>query len=200
MRRRDDGVALIETAIIAPLLILLFLGMVESGFALRDGNTLARATQQAARSDARLADNPLADYEALRSLDSGLAATTASSLVRVIIYDAASTGATPPASCLALPRPDNTATVGNSSCNVYSATQVAADQPASFGCGPGRWDNNFCSTRLTDRDRTGNNPTKLGVWVELSYDKVTKVLPGSLSLTRGAVYQLEPCVAGDPTC
>ena len=80
---------------------------------------------------------------------------------------------------------------------MYSAAQVAADSPASFGCGGGEWDRNFCPG---DRTRSGNNPTKVGVWVELSFDKVTKVFPGSLSLTRAAVYQLEPCVAGDPTC
>ena len=200
MRREDRGIALVETAIVAPLLILLFLGMIEAGFAYRDSNTLSRATQQSARSAARLADNPLADYEALRSLESGLAAVSSSSLVKVIVYDAGSTGATPPASCLNMPRPDNTAVVGNDSCNVYSPTQVSADQPSSFGCGAGAWDANFCPTQVNDRSRTGENPTKLGVWVELSYDKVTKVLPGSIDLTRGSVYQLEPCIAGDPTC
>lgn len=199
-RRRDSdrGIALVETALILPLLVLLFIGMIEGGVAYRDGNTLARATQQAARSDARLADNPLADYEALRSLESGLSGLDASSVRSVIIYDAGSTGDTPPASCLALAtgRANDTSVVGNAQCNVYSAVQVSTDSPGAFGCSGG-WDTNFCPS---GRTRTGNDPTKLGVWVELNFDKVTKVLPGSLSLTRAAVYQLEPCVAGDPTC
>ncbi len=194
--RTERGIALIETALVMPLLFLLFVGMIEAGVAYRDGNTLARATQQSARSDSRIADGTLADYEALKSLESGLAALDASSIARVIIYDAGATGDSPPPGCLALARPDDTSVVGNATCNVYSATQVAADNPASFGCA-GRWDTNFCPT---SRTRTGDDPTRLGVWVELDFDKVTKVLPGSLSLTRSAVYQLEPCVAGDPTC
>lgn len=197
--RSDRGVALIEAAIVLPFLVLLVVGMIEAGFAFRDGNTLARATQQAARSSARLATNPVADYEALRALNTGLSSVTASSIERVIIYDAGDTGDRPPTSCLSLPRPDNTATVGLGGgvrCNVYSRTQVRSDQPAMFGCSGG-WDSNFCPA---SRTRTGDTPTKVGVWVELSYDKVTSVLPGSMSLTRASVYQLEPCIAGDSTC
>ncbi len=196
VRRSEHGIALIETALILPLVFLLFVGMVEAGVAYRDSNILARATQQSARSNARLADNSFADYESLKSLESGLAALDASSISKVIVYDASASGDSPPASCLAISRPDDISVRGNASCNVYSATQVAADDPGQFGCAGG-WDTNFCPTTRT---RGGNNPTKLGVWVELDFDKVTKVLPGSLSLTRAAVYQLEPCVAGDPTC
>ncbi len=191
--------ALIEAAIIFPFLALLFLGMVEAGFAYRDGNALARATQQAARSDARQANNPTADYEALRSLQSGLAATTASSVERVIVYNAAGFADSPPPSCLAL-TPSASSPVGISGlCNVYSAAQVASDQPGQFGCAGG-WDSNFCPTNPLHRVRTGANPTRLGLWVELSFDEVTKVLPGSLALTRAAVYQIEPCIAGDTSC
>lgn len=197
-RRNDDGVALLEAALVLPVLFLLFIGMIEGGTAYRDGNTLARATQQSARSNARIADGQFADYESLKSLESGLAALDASSIERVIVYDAGPTGDTPSAQCLAVNRPNDLSVRGrNNECNVYSAAQVAADSPASFGCGGGEWDRNFCPG---DRTRSGNNPTKVGVWVELSFDKVTKVFPGSLSLTRAAVYQLEPCVAGDPTC
>lgn len=195
---RDRGIALVEAALILPVILLLFIGMIEGGTAYRDGNTLARATQQAARSNARVADGSLADYESLKSLESGLAALSASSVARVIVYDAGLTGDSPSALCLAVPRPDDTSVQGrNDECNVYSPTQVAADDPTQFGCGGSDWDQNFCPT---GRTRDGDDPTKVGVWVELDFDKVTRVLPGSLSLTRSAVYQLEPCVAGDPTC
>lgn len=199
MRRRSEkGVALLEAALVLPLLFLLFVGMIEGGTAYRDGNTLARATQQSARSNARIADGQFADYESLKSLESGLAALDASSVSRVIVYDAGPTGDTPSAQCLAVNRPDDLSVRGrNNVCNVYSAAQISADDPTRFGCGGGDWDRNFCPG---DRTRSGNSPTKVGVWVELDFDKVTKVFPGSLSLTRAAVYQLEPCVAGDPTC
>lgn len=189
---------MLEAALVLPVLFLLFIGMIEGGTAYRDGNTLARATQQSARSNARIADGQFADYESLKSLQSGLAALDASSVSKVIVYDAGPTGDTPSAQCQAVNRPDDLSVRGrNNECNVYSAAQIAADDPTSFGCGGGDWDRNFCPG---DRTRSGNDPTKVGVWVELDFDKVTKVFPGSLSLTRAAVYQLEPCVAGDPTC
>ena len=181
-----------------PFLVLLILGVIESGFAWRDSNVLARATQQAARTAARVADGQVADYEALRALESGLAGLSASSVQRVIVYEASSTGDSPPAACLALGRPNDLSARGVSGvCNVYSAAQVTTDSPGSFGSCSGTWDAAFCTA---NRVRSGDDPHRVGVWIELSFDEVTSVLPGSLTLTRASVYQLEPCVAGDPTC
>lgn len=198
--------ALIEAAIALPFLVLLLVGTVEAGFAWRDANTLARATHQAGRTAGRLADSEVADFETLQALQSSLAGTSASTLRRVIVYDAsvaASEGAAdePPASCRAVtPSASGPAGVPGV-CNVYSAAQVAADDASRFGNSSGcagDWDQNYCPT--TGRDRTGENPDRVGVWVELDFDQVTSVLPGDLSLTRAAVYQLEPCVAGASTC
>lgn len=196
--RGSRGVALVEAALILPILVLLFTGMIEAGFAYRDGNVLARATHQAARADSRLADNPIADYEALRGLQSGLSGLTASSLERVIVFDATGGTTTPSASCLAAPRPDDLSPRGVAAqCNIYSPAQVAADDPGAFGCAAGDADVFFCPST---RNRVAPNGDRVGVWVELSYDKVTSVLPGSLKLTRSAVYQLEPCIAGAASC
>lgn len=193
--RRDDGVALAETAFVLPVLALLVFGMIEAGFAWRDDNTLARATQAAARSGARVADGALADYEAIRALDSALSSIDASSISKVIVFDATATGGDLPAGCAAL-TPADDAPVGNSWCNVYSRIQVETDDPTKFGCGGG-WDSSWCPS---SRDRGGDTPDRFGLFVELSFDKVVRVLPGSMSLTHTAVFQLEPCVAGDTTC
>lgn len=200
-RRRDGsrGVALVEAAIVLPILVLLAFGTIEAGFAYRDANTLARATQAAARVDARVADGRSADYEALRALDSALSSLDASSIRRVVVFDASSTGGSVPASCRSVPRPDDTSPVGvNNTCNVYSRTQVRTDDPTQFsgGCGGG-WDSSYCP--LT-RSRRGDSPDRVGIFIELSFDKVVDVLPGSMTLTQTAVFQLEPCVAGDVSC
>ncbi|WP_436794041.1 TadE/TadG family type IV pilus assembly protein [Actinospongicola halichondriae] len=201
-RARDSrGVALLEAALVLPLLLFLAIGMIESGFAWRDANGLARATQSAARIDARVADARSADYDALRSLQSGLSSISASSIVKVIIYDASTTANRPPQDCLDQNRPDDTTVRGVMGlCNVYSATQVSTDDPTKFAtinCAGQSWDRNWCPS---DRDRDGDDADRVGVWVELRYDKVTKVLPVDLALTHGAVFQLEPCIAGDPSC
>lgn len=201
-RHPDEGVALIEAALVLPLVALLLVGMIEAGFAWRDSNALARSTQQAARTAARLADSELADYEALRALDSALAGLAASSIQRVIVYDAgAGAGDSPPAVCLDEEPADPPAPAGEFGlCNIYSAAQVHSDSPSEFGDGTscaGKWDQNYCPS---DRVRSGDSPDRIGVWVELRFDQVTSVLPGSLSLSRASVYQLEPCIAGASTC
>ena len=192
--------ALIEAAIVLPLVVLLLVGTIEAGFAWRDANTLARATHQAGRTAGRLADSEVADFETLQALQSALAATSASSLERVIVYDAGGgNGDSPPQICLDEIPLDSAPAGVPGLCNVYSAAQVAADDPTKFG-GPvcaGSWDQNYCPA---SRNRGGETPDRVGVWVELDFEQVTSVLPGSLSLTRAAVYQLEPCVAGASTC
>lgn len=199
--RRTEGIALVESAIILPFLFLLAFGVFEAGFAWRDANVLNRATQNAARVDARVAEGRTADYEALRSLQSGLSAISASSVERIIIYDAATTADRPPQACLDLTRPDDLSIVGvNGLCNVYSPTQLRTDLLSAFdnaNCS-GDWDQRWCPT--TDRERDGANADRVGVWVELGYDGITRVLPGDQKLTHGAVFQLEPCIAGDPSC
>lgn len=190
--------ALVEAAIILPLVVLLLVGVIEVGFAWRDGNTLARATQQAGRTLGRLADSEIADYEALRALDSALAGLSASSIEKVIVYDAETTADTPPATCLSVVPQPSAAAGQDDLCNVYSGQQVAADIPGAFGCGAGAWDVNYCPT--DDREREGDTPDRIGVWIELNFDQVTSVLPGSISLTHAAVFQLEPCIAGASSC
>ena len=198
-RGREQGIGVLEAALTLPLLLLLAFGVIEAGFALRDGNTLARAVQASARVDARVADGRSADYEALRALDSALSSIDTSSIERVVVFDATSTGGTVPAQCLTVARPDHTDPIGfGGVCNVYSKTQVESDSPGSFdGPCPTGWDRFYCPTT---RDRSGENPDRVGIHVRMSFDKVVKVLPGSLTLDRTAVFQLEPCVAGDPTC
>ena len=196
-RDGDGGVALIEAALAVPFLVLLLLGTIEAGFAWSDANTLARTVQQAARTDARIATGPLADYEALRAINSGLAGLRASSIERVVIYRSNGLGDTPSAECRNVPRPNDLSAVSRPGCNVYSAAQVAAEAPHMFGSCSGGWDSGYCPA---NRIRGGTDPDRLGVWVKLSFDQVTSALPASMHITRGAVYQLEPCVAGDSSC
>lgn len=198
--RGDRGASLAEFGIIAPVLALLVFGALEAGFALQDSNLLSRSAQQAARTGSTLADDEFADYEVLRSVDAFLSGLKASDVRRVIVYDGgAEPDAAPPPACLDAVRPDDTSVVGVSGlCNVYSATQVATDAPAAFsGSCVGTWDANYCPG---DRVRTGATPDRLGVYIELDLATKTGFFPGSLTLRRQAVFQLEPCVGGDASC
>ena len=52
-RRKDRGQSLVETALIAPLLLLMFLGVIEVGWALRGYLVLLNANREATRFAAR---------------------------------------------------------------------------------------------------------------------------------------------------
>jgi hypothetical protein len=53
LRRREQGQSLVEMALVAPILILMFIGVVEVGWALRGYLTLLNASREAARFVAR---------------------------------------------------------------------------------------------------------------------------------------------------
>ena len=199
-RRRDAGAVLAEAAIVLPILVTLVFGIIEFGFALRDDQLVERAAQQAARVDAGLATDRFGDFEALRIVDSTLAATRGADIVRVIVYDASTTGATVP--CLDVAATDDLSPKGKSGvCNVYGPSQVATPSPTGFrstsaaldDCTSGSWDSAWCPT---DRTREGSTPDRVGVHVELRTGRFTGLFsPTDFRLRSTSVYQLEPCTA-----
>ncbi len=198
--RRERGAALVEFAILVPVLALIVFGTFEAGLAIQDTNVLSRSIQQAARTGSGLADGRAADYEALRSLDSSLSGLRATTVEKVIVYDASvNADGSVPEACTDAVRPDDLSVViVADTCNVYSPTQLQTDDLARFsGSCAGAWDRGFCPTT---RNRAGDNPDKLGIFVQMRYDSASAFFPGTLTLDRSAVFQLEPCVAGDPTC
>ena len=200
-RCRSRGAALVEFALVVPVVMMLVFGTIEGGFYLGDSNVVSRAVQRSARVGAGLADRRTADYETLRALETSLTGLRVTSVRRVIVFDAEVTadGDVPP-SCLALERPDDLSIVGiTGTCNVYSPTQLVSDEPSHFdgGCSGDDWDRYFCPTH---RSRDGFDPDVLGVYIELDFGMATSYLPHPLAIRHSAAFQLEPCVAGDPSC
>ena len=97
--RNDDGVALVEMALVAPLLALLVAGIVEFGTLWRDNLTVATSTRAAARVVSNLGDSRLADYEALLTLDAALGGVDGLTVEGVLIYNAAAADGEPHSSC-----------------------------------------------------------------------------------------------------
>ena len=85
--RGDGGLAIVEFAIVAPLLALLAAGVIEFGMAWRDNLTVSSASRAAARVASNLGNNNLADYEALLTLEAALASMEYATLEGVLIYD-----------------------------------------------------------------------------------------------------------------
>lgn len=70
---RERGVAMVEFAMILPLLIVLFIGVTEFGFAFKTKLLVDNATQVAARTGSALGQNTDADLRILEALEQGFA-------------------------------------------------------------------------------------------------------------------------------
>jgi hypothetical protein len=189
----DSGAALVEFALLLPVLVLIFSGIMEFGSAYRVRDQMQHSVMSAGRVASQQSNSRYGDYETLRSLSSSLSSLTSSATInRVIIFRAPSNGQVP-ASCLAVPVTGSKAGVSGS-CNVYSAAQVANASLSNFStpavCSAGAWDSSWCP--LSRQSRTD----QVGVYIELNYTTLTKLLPVSTTLKGTSVYAIEPLPIG----
>lgn len=196
--RPDRGTALIEFALVAPVLVLLALGVLEYGNAFRQVNGIEQAVGQAARTASTQANNRFADYEALRTLSSAVENLSGVEVDWVTVYRVDSSDPSVPDACRSASVPGT--------CNRYTGEQVMNASLAQFPGGSasapscaGGIDAAFCP--VTQRSRTSEPPTVIGVHLAVTYEPVTGIWPGpSVSIERYAIYQIEPCSRGVAEC
>jgi Flp pilus assembly protein TadG len=90
--RAERGAALIETAMVLPVLLLLAIGLANMGFAIIDKLTMANAAREGARVGSSAADNTDADFIILRAVEQASCALAHGELVSVEIYKADAAG------------------------------------------------------------------------------------------------------------
>ncbi len=197
--RGDAGLAMVEFAIVLPLLALLVGGILEYGTLWRDNLTVTTATRAAARVGSNLGNDYLADYEAILSLDAALATIDGFTIEGVLIYDASATDGSPNASCFDSAG-DPKGAAGQ--CNYYSAAMVAAisnldcsvsctEFPNNATCAGG-YSVNFCPVDDQVTDQSAGT-TNLGVWVRIYRTYFTALFPGDgVTITDQTVMQIEP--------
>jgi len=87
--RSERGAALVEMALVAPLLLLLLFGIVEFGFVFKDRLTISHATNAAARTGSTTGTDPAADFLILGAVEAGLTgAVDLATIDHVDIYKA----------------------------------------------------------------------------------------------------------------
>jgi hypothetical protein len=84
--RSDDGNALVEFAFVVPLLIVLLLGVFETGMVFRDRNQFESAIRLAIRTDSNLGNARLADYNGVASFQAALGGLKNIKINYLIIY------------------------------------------------------------------------------------------------------------------
>jgi len=201
--RGDQGSVVVEMAFVAPLLVLLVLGILEFGTAWRERANLTGALQAAGRIDAASGATRDADYLALQAFYDQMSQNHELSIDQVIIYRSATSDGGPPAACLTSPGGS-----AGDQCSSFTWTQVAqvgqdptpgrpvlaADFATAGGtCASSAWDGDWCP--LGRHDQQSDPPDFVGIYAHGSYRSQTGLLPTTVTFTDQVVYRLDPEVS-----
>jgi hypothetical protein len=180
-RHADDrGAALVEGAIITPLLLLLVFGVIEFGFLFKDSLTIANAARSGARVGSSSANDPLADYNVLKAIEP---AQNLAHINAIVVFKAAGPNGTLPPGC----------DLGGQGgiCNYYPASDLSVDQ-ATF-LSPGFTDSlSWPSSARQCSLSVPGGPDYIGVWISATHSSTVGLFP-SKTLHDTTVMREEPC-------
>lgn len=187
---RQRGAALVEFVLIAPVLVLIVAAIFEFGLAFRDSMTLSNALRSGARVGSNAGRERQADYTILKSVEAAMTEFPTARVERIIVYKASTSNSAPPAACLAVSGSGGV----NGSCNVYQASDLArplTDFGGTTSCDSTAPDRYWCPVSRQNQQALGAD--YLGVWMQIRYEYVTNVFPGSgITIRDRAIMRLEP--------
>jgi hypothetical protein len=174
------GAALVEAAIITPLLLLLIFGVIEFGFLFKDSLTLANATRSGARVGSSSANDPLADYNILKAIEPS---QSFADIQDVVVYKADGPDGTVPPGCLS--------SGVSGLCNHYTASDLSIDQATFLSPGYLQSQDWPSSSRECD-PASANGPDYIGVYVNALHKSTVGFFP-SRTLHDYTVMRVEIC-------
>ena len=197
--RGDRGVALVETALVTPILLLLVFGSMELGLWYRDNLTLSDGAADGAKWAAIQGPNltpggETADYTAMKVMRQAMASLPPEQIDRIVIFRASSSGFGSPMS--QVPSACKTATSSIPGCNVYVPFQaflevqngnadyfkcLSAGQPA---CG---W-----NPQLRENGPSSFDIEYLGVYIKYKRSNVTGFFGAKTTIEAAKISRLEP--------
>jgi Flp pilus assembly protein TadG len=182
-RGGEDGVVLVEIALIAPFLIALMFGIAEYSLSWRASNHAAKTLRNGVVELQRDPADRLSDYRTLDGLRQVIGTNGLDSLSWAIVYRTTSSSSGPPTACVTAANALTSGSTGVTNvCNVYSASFVlsaASSQFVTDGCAsePDRW---LCPTT---RRTTFASSDRIGIAVRWTHRWVTHVVPGNGTTT-----------------
>jgi len=181
---RQRGAALLEFALVAPVLLLLIFGAIEYGMFFKDYLTVANTTRTGARVASAAGSSADADYQIIQAVKAAATALPggAGSIQQLSIYKSTAAGGGPSSAC-------QTASSATDGCNTYTSS-VFSQPSTRFGCGAGSLDSAWCPTTRVDSQAVG--PDYIGVWVKTTHGFVTKLFGSSRTITDDVVMRIEP--------
>lgn len=173
--RRERGATLMEAALILPLLLVIGIGLAETGFAVVDWMAVSNATREGTRVGSSAGNDPQADQVILSVVGQASCALHGGKVTRVRIYHA-----------------DETGGLVGSSQNVYAPTSINCATKTSTWAPVG-------SLGWPSTSRANKLPTLDHLAVEVTFERksVTGILPlFQGTFTDTAVMRIEPDTRG----
>jgi hypothetical protein len=185
----ERGAAMVEMAIVLPLLVVLVFGIVEYGMLFKEKLTIAAAATSSARTGATMGTRAEADFAILQALEAGLYDQVDTSvLISVHIFKAVpETGVKTSFT--------NTYTFDDSdpSCKWDPCPDPTPGNFEGYGT-PGNWPP---ADRITTLSPGGGGLDVLGIEIQYHHSAVTQLIPGiERDLSELARVRLEPDVFG----
>ena len=174
-RNRDDGAALVETAIVIGVLLTLALGAFEYGMAFQNWFGVSSASREGARVGASVGPTVDADCRILESVAAALQSTSGNEVLTVTIFEHDPSSGT------------------DGAFNAYRPFDSESDNPLNLRCtswfimsGSG-WSE-------TSRDNTGVDRDWLGVEVEFRHNWITGFAwwNGTVDWSNRSIMRMEP--------
>lgn len=178
---------MVEAAILTPVFLLLFFGVLEWGYSFRDRLSVKDSSLVGARIGSSEGNSAFADYEILKAIKqhSNMAA---GKITKIVVYKASSYNASVPTACL-------TASQTNV-CNRYTGADLSKNN-SYFGCDPGNVDIAWCpSDRKYALTGTYGPPDYLGVYVEAHHNNITKLIGSGYDFKSDTIVRIEPLKLG----
>jgi Flp pilus assembly protein TadG len=201
----DEGAALIEAAIVSPVLFLFLMGIMEYGLLFKDYLTLSNGLRAGARMAAVAGNSVDADYRIVQAVKSEMLAISPANITKVVVFKA--NGLTDaPSACKS--DPVHTVDAANH-CNNYDGTNdwspvapapVPPNTPASnYDCVTRTWANGWCPTsRLAALTANGTPvagpPDYVGIYIVVQHAFLTGFFGSAKTLTGVYITQIEPKV------
>jgi Flp pilus assembly protein TadG len=186
----ERGAALVELAVVLPLLLLIAFGVVEYGSAWNRKLQMETAARAGARVGSSLGNTRLADYGLLQGVKSAINDIGLSNVDYVVVFKSTATdGARPSGTCAS-----STPTSVSGSCNVYTGAQLQsltqADFTGTVSCGTTAPDRYWCPLSRQNVQSIGAD--YIGVWIKARYVTITGLFKSPFFLTSAAIMRLEP--------
>jgi len=189
----DAGAALVETAVVLTLVMVLVSGVVGVSSAASSAAGLERAVSAALREVTAVGGGD-SDLAVLARVSAYVAAQPGLDVERIVVFNATAARGVVPRSCATLPL-DGASPAGIAgTCNVFGPAHLAAlDSQAvpAPGCGPQSWEQWWCPTQ---RQRNRPDPDRVGIHVAVTHTPgpLLVSVPGADRLSATAVATLDP--------